>query len=301
MTKDELVEKIKKILALAESSNPNEAAVALQRAQKLMEKYKIEASDLDNDCSISEIKVEPVTGLKSRDCTSLLLGIICKNFGVEAFSFFNKSSLSYVIFVGPKEILASCEYVYVLLARYTLAAQKNYNTTVWGETLLEVAHQDFYTEQIKRINPKFYKDFLGEIIETVSKAKDLDLPSFHLEYLGKQFQAYLDVYKDYDYESTKKFFQKMVSDKRKAFLNGFLLEVAKKVQELALTDEVEPFARVTAHSASSVDITARVWTLAGDYWTVYFDVLEEVREEFNKNGITIPFNQLDVHVDTVTK
>ena len=37
MTKDELVEKIKKILALAESSNPNEAAVALQRAQKLME------------------------------------------------------------------------------------------------------------------------------------------------------------------------------------------------------------------------------------------------------------------------
>ena len=237
MTKDELVEKIKKILALAESSNPNEAAVALQRAQKLMEKYKIEASDLDNDCSISEIKVEPVTGLKSRDCTSLLLGIICKNFGVEAFSFFNKSSLSYVIFVGPKEILASCEYVYVLLARYTLAAQKNYNTTVWGETLLEVEHQDFYTEQIKRINPKFYKDFLGEIIETVSKAKDLDLPSFHLEYLGKQFQAYLDVYKDYDYESTKKFFQKMVSDKRKAFLNGFLLEVAKKVQELALTDE----------------------------------------------------------------
>ena len=57
------------------------------------------------------------------------------------------------------------------------------------------------------------------------------------EYLGKQFQTYLDVYKDYDYESTKKFFQKMVSDKRKAFLNGFLLEVAKKVQELALTDE----------------------------------------------------------------
>lgn len=71
--------------------------------------------------------------------------------------------------------------------------------------------------------------------------------------------------------------------------------------ELTLTDEIEPFARVTAHSASSVDITARVWVLAGDYWTVYFDILEEVREEFNKNGISIPYNQLDVHVDTVTK
>ena len=71
--------------------------------------------------------------------------------------------------------------------------------------------------------------------------------------------------------------------------------------ELTLTDEVEPFARVTSHSASSVDITARVWTLAGDYWTVYFDILEEVRDQFNKNGITIPYNQLDVHVDTITK
>lgn len=67
--------------------------------------------------------------------------------------------------------------------------------------------------------------------------------------------------------------------------------------ELTLTDEIEPFARVTAHSASSVDITARVWTLAGDYWTVYFDLLEEVRDEFNNNGISIPYNQLDVHID----
>lgn len=237
MTKDELVEKIKKILALAESSNPNEAAVALQRAQKLMEKYKIEASDLDNDCSISEIKVEPVKGVKSRDCTSLLLGIICKNFGVEAFSFFNKSSLAYVIFVGPKEILASCEYVYVLLARYTLAAQKNYNATIWGETLLEVSAQDFYTEQIKRINPKFYQDFFGKYIKKVKENPNYRPMGVDLEFLGAQFQAYLDVYKDYDYESTKKFFQKMVSDKRKAFLNGFLLEVANKVQELALTEK----------------------------------------------------------------
>ncbi len=67
--------------------------------------------------------------------------------------------------------------------------------------------------------------------------------------------------------------------------------------ELTLTDEIEPFARVTAHSASSIDITARVWTLAGDYWTVYFDILEQVREEFNKKGISIPYNQLDVHID----
>ena len=46
MIKEELIDKIKKLLALADSSNPNEAAVALSRAQKLMERYNIEAVDL---------------------------------------------------------------------------------------------------------------------------------------------------------------------------------------------------------------------------------------------------------------
>ena len=60
--------------------------------------------------------------------------------------------------------------------------------------------------------------------------------------------------------------------------------------------EPEPFVRESAHSASSIEITARVWCKAENYWTLYFDLLEKVREEFTKNGITIPFNQLDVNI-----
>ena len=37
MTKEELIVKIKKLQAMSESSNPNEAAMALSRIQKLME------------------------------------------------------------------------------------------------------------------------------------------------------------------------------------------------------------------------------------------------------------------------
>lgn len=66
--------------------------------------------------------------------------------------------------------------------------------------------------------------------------------------------------------------------------------------ELTITEPNAPFVRESAHSSSSIDITARVWCLAANYWTVYFDVLEQVRTEFNANGITIPYNQLDVHV-----
>lgn len=65
--------------------------------------------------------------------------------------------------------------------------------------------------------------------------------------------------------------------------------------ELTL-DDPEPMIRMSAHSASSIDITARVWVNSADYWTVNFDVMEAVKAAFDENGIEIPFNQLDVHV-----
>lgn len=66
--------------------------------------------------------------------------------------------------------------------------------------------------------------------------------------------------------------------------------------KFTLTDPAEPFVRESAHSASSIDITARIWCKAEDYWTLHFDILEKVREEFVRNGISIPYNQLDVHL-----
>ncbi len=67
--------------------------------------------------------------------------------------------------------------------------------------------------------------------------------------------------------------------------------------ELTLNEEgYEPFVRMSAHSASSIDIAARAWVKSGDYWTVNFDILEQVKAAFDNSGIEIPFNQLDVHV-----
>ena len=47
---------------------------------------------------------------------------------------------------------------------------------------------------------------------------------------------------------------------------------------------------------SSVNFICRPWTKAGDYWTVFWDVTRQVKEEFDRNGISIPFPQRDVHV-----
>ncbi len=85
-----------------------------------------------------------------------------------------------------------------------------------------------------------------------------------------------------------------------SYANDF--EKAKKIimdifaaHELTLKDPA-PMVRVTAHGASSIDLVARVWVNNGDYWTVNFDVIEAVKTAFDKEGIEIPYNQLDVHV-----
>ncbi len=65
--------------------------------------------------------------------------------------------------------------------------------------------------------------------------------------------------------------------------------------ELALKDPA-PMVRISEHGASSINLVARVWVNNSDYWTVHFDILEAVKAAFDKEGIEIPFNQLDVHV-----
>jgi small conductance mechanosensitive channel len=77
-------------------------------------------------------------------------------------------------------------------------------------------------------------------------------------------------------------------------VRSILLEEAGK-HPLTL-DDPAPFARLTKQSESSLDFTLRVWVNAGDYWTVNFDLLETLNNRFEKEGIEIPFNQLDVHV-----
>ncbi|MHA6287388.1 mechanosensitive ion channel family protein [Maricaulis sp. CAU 1757] len=49
------------------------------------------------------------------------------------------------------------------------------------------------------------------------------------------------------------------------------------------------FTAVSAHGASSVDITARAWTATGDYWGVKFDGLKNVKQAFDANDISIPY------------
>ncbi|MBR4970671.1 MAG: mechanosensitive ion channel [Paludibacteraceae bacterium] len=61
-------------------------------------------------------------------------------------------------------------------------------------------------------------------------------------------------------------------------------------------DVAEPFIALKTLNSSSVDIVVRVWVEASNYWGVYFAMNESVYKEFSKQGLNIPYPQMDVHV-----
>ena len=60
--------------------------------------------------------------------------------------------------------------------------------------------------------------------------------------------------------------------------------------------EPEPLVVVSELGDSSVNFAVRVWAKTSDYWAIYFDMQEKVKLEFDKQGISIPFPQSDVHI-----
>jgi small conductance mechanosensitive channel len=65
--------------------------------------------------------------------------------------------------------------------------------------------------------------------------------------------------------------------------------------DLVLKDP-EPIVRLHKLGESSVDFVVRPWVRTDDYWDVYWDVTREVKMRFDREGISIPFPQRDVHV-----
>ena len=57
-----------------------------------------------------------------------------------------------------------------------------------------------------------------------------------------------------------------------------------------------PFVKMSQCDAHSINITSRVWTKQADYWNVHFALIKEVKDAFDANKITVPYNQIDVHI-----
>lgn len=66
--------------------------------------------------------------------------------------------------------------------------------------------------------------------------------------------------------------------------------------ELVFKDPA-PFIELSTMNESSLDFTVRTWCNKGDYWTVNFGLLDNIKKALDGNGIEIPFKQIDVHIN----
>ena len=58
----------------------------------------------------------------------------------------------------------------------------------------------------------------------------------------------------------------------------------------------EPIIAVKEHTSNSINIACYVWCNSADYWDVFYYMQEQVKIAFDSNGVSIPFEQLDLHI-----
>lgn len=77
-------------------------------------------------------------------------------------------------------------------------------------------------------------------------------------------------------------------------VKDILADIAAKNEMILKDRDINIY--INEFAASSIDFGFRVWVKSGDYWTVKWQLMEDVKAAFDANNIEIPFNQLDVNM-----
>ncbi len=67
-------------------------------------------------------------------------------------------------------------------------------------------------------------------------------------------------------------------------------------QDERILPDPAPFTAISVYGDSSITYAVRVWCANADYWNVYFALNERVRECFEKYGVQMSYNHLNVHI-----
>jgi small conductance mechanosensitive channel len=64
----------------------------------------------------------------------------------------------------------------------------------------------------------------------------------------------------------------------------------------SVLEEPEPIVKVGELGDSSVNLIVRPWVATEDYWNTYWDLTKLIKQAFDREGITIPYPQRDIHL-----
>lgn len=80
-------------------------------------------------------------------------------------------------------------------------------------------------------------------------------------------------------------------------VKDILLQLANQ-NDMVLKDEYESSVFVGSFDPSAISIGLRVWVATDNYWALKWELLERIKEAFDKEGVQIPFDQLDVNLNS---
>lgn len=143
---ESILRKIKKCLALSQSSNPNEAATALRQAQKLMELHGVESLDLAR-AEIGEAEVKSKASVsRVKDWELSLLNTVAKAFGCQLMW---RSSNSWAhdvygryVLIGVKAQVQLAQYTADVLTRKLIKARGEFVRTLPGSRQQKIVEAD---------------------------------------------------------------------------------------------------------------------------------------------------------------
>ena len=159
-----IISKIEKLLNLSKSSNEHEAALALQRAQKLMQEHNIDGADILLS-KFSDVEVKEIVGAELIEpWVNALINLVCDSFGAMWLNYHRaiwKNGSICDAFWKQRVLLA--KYCYEVLAAQLKEARKNFNKSLPTDMKHKWKHSDsFCFGWVKAIKSKVEKFALCE-------------------------------------------------------------------------------------------------------------------------------------------
>ncbi len=74
-----------------------------------------------------------------------------------------------------------------------------------------------------------------------------------------------------------------------------IMEAISEIDKV-VNEPTPPFVRISAYKESSITYAVRIWCLTADYWDVHFDLLEKVKESFDRNKVEMTYNHMILHM-----
>lgn len=90
-------------------------------------------------------------------------------------------------------------------------------------------------------------------------------------------------------------------DAEVSFVEEKLKEIAKSIPQVLekspVPNENVVFANVLNYGSSSITYLVRIWVKTSDYWKVYYSFMSALKPEFDKYGIEMTYDHINVHMN----